>query len=296
MDKEKTGLLIKNARIENGYTQKDLGDLIGVSNKAVSRWENGDSFPDITLLDILASTLDLKIEEIVLGEKITASSNNAADELVKTVKLQEKEKTKNMIFGGIGILIIFNMILEGYNTFFGATFLNWPTEMYYYSFVIVLLFVTIKSVQEPNMSLRIKEKLPKHLCILTEVTGIYITLLTLIVMTLTINGITPFHIKLTSVGPFINNQLAVVFAINLICVVVYFYKNIKEEENITILMYLNIAVMHLALIYSDILHRITELDLSYFLVTFSINMGIISILSIAMILITNFVKKKVNTK
>ena len=43
MNKEKTGKMIRQARIDKGYTQSELGDMIGVSNKAISRWENGDS-------------------------------------------------------------------------------------------------------------------------------------------------------------------------------------------------------------------------------------------------------------
>lgn len=43
MDKKRTGELIKNARMRKNYTQTELGDLVGVSNKAVSRWENGGS-------------------------------------------------------------------------------------------------------------------------------------------------------------------------------------------------------------------------------------------------------------
>ena len=41
MDKKKTGELIREARTKKNYTQTELGDLIGVTNKAVSRWENG---------------------------------------------------------------------------------------------------------------------------------------------------------------------------------------------------------------------------------------------------------------
>lgn len=45
MNKEKTGILIKNARTEKNLTQLELSDILGVSNKAVSRWECGETFP-----------------------------------------------------------------------------------------------------------------------------------------------------------------------------------------------------------------------------------------------------------
>lgn len=53
MDKQKTGELIRNARIKKGYTQVELGGLLGVTNKAISRWEKGDSFPDIGVIEEL---------------------------------------------------------------------------------------------------------------------------------------------------------------------------------------------------------------------------------------------------
>lgn len=43
MDKAKSGKLIKEARMQKNYTQSELGNLLGVSNKAVSRWETGES-------------------------------------------------------------------------------------------------------------------------------------------------------------------------------------------------------------------------------------------------------------
>ncbi|MBQ9867267.1 MAG: helix-turn-helix transcriptional regulator [Lachnospiraceae bacterium] len=43
--------MIREARKVKKYTQSELGNLIGVTNKAVSRWENGESFPDIGVVD-----------------------------------------------------------------------------------------------------------------------------------------------------------------------------------------------------------------------------------------------------
>lgn len=48
------------------YKQSELGDLLGVSNKAVSRWENGESFPDVGVLESLAATLDISIQDILM--------------------------------------------------------------------------------------------------------------------------------------------------------------------------------------------------------------------------------------
>ncbi|MBQ8984041.1 MAG: helix-turn-helix transcriptional regulator [Lachnospiraceae bacterium] len=76
MDKEKTGELIRQARTEKGMTQSELGDLIGVTNKAVSRWERGESFPDVAILDHLAECLGLQIEDLVLGEKQSTSDEH----------------------------------------------------------------------------------------------------------------------------------------------------------------------------------------------------------------------------
>lgn len=67
MDKEKTGKMIRQARIDKGYTQSELGDLIGVSNKAISRWENGDTVPNTETLKLLSREFDVSINTL-LGE------------------------------------------------------------------------------------------------------------------------------------------------------------------------------------------------------------------------------------
>ena len=54
MNTEKTGLLIAKLRKEKGMTQKDLANTLHVSDKAISRWETGQGFPEVSLLSSLA--------------------------------------------------------------------------------------------------------------------------------------------------------------------------------------------------------------------------------------------------
>mgnify|MGYP003305053708 FL=1 len=56
---------IKRFRIASGYTQSDLAILLSVSPQAVSRWENGQAFPDITFLPLLAKYLNVSIDELM---------------------------------------------------------------------------------------------------------------------------------------------------------------------------------------------------------------------------------------
>mgnify|MGYP003489129249 CR=1 FL=1 len=114
MDKIKTGELIKNKRIEKGYTQLELGDLLGVSNKAVSRWENGDSFPDIGVLENLSALLDLKIQDIVTGEITESDSETSLTELVRMAKLQKRQNLRNTLSSASGMLLLIYMLVLGY--------------------------------------------------------------------------------------------------------------------------------------------------------------------------------------
>lgn len=68
MDQIKTGKLISELRRKKGLTQEELGSRIGVSNKTVSRWENGNYMPDIEALRLLAKEFSLSMEELLDGE------------------------------------------------------------------------------------------------------------------------------------------------------------------------------------------------------------------------------------
>ena len=72
MNQIKTGKLIAELRREKGYTQEELGKKLGVSNKTVSRWENGNYMPDIETLRLLGREFSVSMEELLDGERISA--------------------------------------------------------------------------------------------------------------------------------------------------------------------------------------------------------------------------------
>lgn len=70
MNQEKIGLFIAKCRREKNMTQEDLAEKLGVSNKSISRWENGKTMMDITLFEPLCNELDISIIELLNGERI----------------------------------------------------------------------------------------------------------------------------------------------------------------------------------------------------------------------------------
>lgn len=65
-----TGTTIKNIREAKGLTQAELAEMIGVSSKAVSKWETMKGLPDITLIEPLAAALNVSVMELLSGEPV----------------------------------------------------------------------------------------------------------------------------------------------------------------------------------------------------------------------------------
>ncbi|BDF66715.1 hypothetical protein CE91St43_06870 [Oscillospiraceae bacterium] len=72
-----TGTAVKALREKKGYTQKQLADRLGVSDKAVSKWETGRGLPDLSLLEPLAQALGVSVAELLSGEQITNANRSA---------------------------------------------------------------------------------------------------------------------------------------------------------------------------------------------------------------------------
>lgn len=76
MDNIQIGRLIYDKRKELGLTQAELADRLKITNKAVSKWENGDGMPDVNLLAPLASELGLTVDELLNGQEKNRTDGN----------------------------------------------------------------------------------------------------------------------------------------------------------------------------------------------------------------------------
>ena len=83
MNKERLGNFLSGERRNLGLTQRDLAAALHVTDKAVSKWERGLSYPDVTLLEPLAQELDLTVEELMACRRQARMVRKGADETVK---------------------------------------------------------------------------------------------------------------------------------------------------------------------------------------------------------------------
>lgn len=258
MDKIKTGKLIKEARTKKNYTQSELGDLLGVSNKAVSRWENGDSFPDVGVLESLSSILDIKIQDIVTGE---SESNNeeAITEVVRYAKLQQREKNRKL-FGYV--LVVFALVccmIAGYSGLGSSAmlFANDSGAIYVIMMTLTMLLAVYGCASQDEGNSPSDNIVSKRLCFVSMLTLVWSALVMWLFIILISKGISPFGMELASVGPFINRQLIIIFIINIGIIVAELYRNGKGAANIHWGCMVSISAIYMTIFYGDMLHRLT---------------------------------------
>ena len=100
MDAAKTGKLIRELRTEKQLTQQELAALLKVSPTAVSKWENGRTLPDISMLEPLVKVFEVTFAEIILGERAaheaaeTETAMHNAEETGVTAKAPAADKAE----------------------------------------------------------------------------------------------------------------------------------------------------------------------------------------------------------
>ncbi len=121
MDKIQMGTFIREQRAVLGLTQQQLAEQLHVTNKAVSRWETGNAYPDIALLDDLAAALSVSVEELCRGERMVLPSvdtNALLSDVICEARQQKKDRAAKWL--RILCLSIFTVILLAFLFFTGA--------------------------------------------------------------------------------------------------------------------------------------------------------------------------------
>lgn len=88
MDNRQIGRFIAECRKEKGLTQRELGERLHVTDRAVSKWETGKSFPDVSILEDVCRELDISVSELLAGKRIAAE--------------HYKEETEKVLIASIG--------------------------------------------------------------------------------------------------------------------------------------------------------------------------------------------------
>lgn len=115
MDTEKIGSFIAARRKARGITQQQLADEIGLTNKAISKWETGQGMPDITLLPLLAEILGVKVDELLKGELLENKLESSAESkfaVHKSVYWFRVAASLSTFFAIIGDVVPFFMMKE----------------------------------------------------------------------------------------------------------------------------------------------------------------------------------------
>lgn len=112
MNQEKIGKFIASCRKECGYTQATLAEKLGITDRAVSKWETGKSMPDVSIMLELCNLLGISVNELLTGEHIAMEKykEKAEENLIemqeKKVKAQKSLLRTELVWLAIAIILI----------------------------------------------------------------------------------------------------------------------------------------------------------------------------------------------
>ena len=223
MDQEKIGKFILEMRKQKGLTQKELAELVGISDKTISKWECGNSMPDISYLEGLCNSLGITVNELLSGQCLTGESysEKAEENIMALMKENESNKKEGMgriAFGALLAIVSIAMLLitwEGINGLvrFWGEFLDVSGVIIY--FMLCLSGILLSGKKEAKLSVLQKIAIPN---------GVLLSMMQLVIMLHRLDD-------LAAVGPAVSvAMLIVIYGIvtYLVATILLVYKE-KED-------------------------------------------------------------------
>ncbi|MGN1420118.1 MAG: helix-turn-helix domain-containing protein [Eubacterium sp.] len=139
MDQIKTGKFISEMRKKKSYTQRQLADILGISDRTVSKWETGKGMPDVSLMLPLCDALDISINELLSGEII--SDNDYRERAEKNIMslVKEKEESKKKII--LSAVVCALTIISGITLILASGLIEMQTQLRV--ILMIIAFVVI---------------------------------------------------------------------------------------------------------------------------------------------------------
>ena len=108
MDQKKIGKFIADNRKLKKITQAELGEMLGVTDRTISNWENGKNMPDLSLFKPLCDILEISINELMSGEKLSKEEykDKLEENFINTIDYIDKRNVRNSDKNNILFLII----------------------------------------------------------------------------------------------------------------------------------------------------------------------------------------------
>ncbi|MEE1154998.1 MAG: helix-turn-helix domain-containing protein [Acutalibacteraceae bacterium] len=182
MDQKKIGAFLKELRTGKSLTQEQLAEKLGVAGRTVSRWENGNNMPDLSIMVELADFYDVDIRELLNGERKSEKMDKDLKETLEMVAdYSDAEKTKilnNVYICGLisTISLVFILIMYAFNI---CSKDEWLSQMFIY-----LIYLGIgSSIYTVICGLQLKGKMSKERLIRVRIISSIICLLATVLVT-----------------------------------------------------------------------------------------------------------------
>ncbi len=148
LNQVKIGTFIAEVRKEKGMTQKELAERLNISDKTVSKWETGKGMPDNSILLELCHVLDISVNELLSGERLSKDSyeGKAEENMMNLVKENQNNKGKGsgigeIILGIIMLVCVYIMAIIGTGNN-PTWFLDIPSFLMIFCIMVMILALT----------------------------------------------------------------------------------------------------------------------------------------------------------
>lgn len=155
MNQDKIGKFISKVRKEKKLTQKQLAEKLGITDRAISKWENGKSMPDLSLLKPLCDILDITINELLNGDYISKNdkNKNLEENIVNAINYSKKKQNISELLFYLFILLFGTLMLIMSMSIFSTPigFTMWYSIIGTYILMIIFSYL-LKKIITSNKS------------------------------------------------------------------------------------------------------------------------------------------------